>query len=123
MSKTAKITIALVGAAALIPVSVSLAGTDDSSFAKGKEVYQGTCIACHGTNGKGQIPGAPNFTKADGVLSQGDDVLIEHITDGYESPGADMPMPPKGGNEDLTDEDIIAVLAYIRHEFGKDNTK
>ncbi len=123
MNKTTKISIVLFGVAVIIPVGASLAGADGSRFAKGKEIYQGTCIACHGANGKGEIPGTPNFTKADGVLRQSDDVLIEHITDGYESPGADMPMPPKGGNEDLTDEDIKAVLAYIRHEFGAKENK
>jgi len=88
-------------------------------IASGKDIYEGTCIACHGSNGKGDIPGTPNFTKSDGVLKKGDDELITNITYGFESPGSDMPMPAKGGNEELTDEEIKAVLAYIRHEFEK----
>lgn len=90
----------------------------DADFSKGKEVYEGTCIACHGESGKGDIPGAPNFTKANGPLSKADTELLTNIIEGYESPGSDMPMPAKGGDEDLSDEDIEAVLAYIRNEFG-----
>lgn len=93
--------------------------SDDGDAAKGKDVYDGTCVFCHGENGKGEIPGTPNFTKAGGVLSQDDAILISHITDGFESPGAAMPMPAKGGNTDLSDEDIENVLAYLHKAFGK----
>jgi mono/diheme cytochrome c family protein len=84
----------------------------------GKAVYEGTCIFCHGENGKGEIPGTPDFTKASGPLSQDDATLIAHITDGFESPGSAMPMPAKGGNEELSDEDVADVLAYLRKAFG-----
>jgi mono/diheme cytochrome c family protein len=90
----------------------------DGDAAKGKDIYDGTCVFCHGENGKGEIPGTPNFTKADGVLAQDDATLISHITDGFESPGAAMPMPAKGGNPDLSDDDIENVLAYLHQTFG-----
>ena len=101
----------------LLAHGVLAAGTGDA--AKGKAVYDGTCIVCHGANGKGEIPGTPDFTKASGPLSQDDAVLIEHITNGFESPGAAMPMPAKGGNEDLSDEDIKNALAYLHEKFGQ----
>jgi len=100
-------------AAALLAFS-----THAGDAAKGKAVYDGTCVFCHGENGKGEIPGTPDFTKASGPLSQSDAILVEHITDGFESPGAAMPMPAKGGNTDLSDEDIADVLAYLRKAFG-----
>jgi cytochrome c5 len=86
---------------------------------EGTEVYNETCIACHGPNGKGAIPGAPNFTKPGGVLAQPDKVLLERMRNGFQSPGSPMAMPPRGGNEDLTDEELAAVLAYLRKRFGK----
>ena len=34
-----------------------------ASWEIGKAVYETTCIACHGTKGKSEIPGVPDFTK------------------------------------------------------------
>jgi len=84
-----------------------------------KETYDKTCIACHGGDGKGAFPGTPNFTSSDGVLSKSDSVLIDHITNGFQSEGSPMAMPPKGGNPNLDDSGIKAVLSYIRETFGK----
>ncbi len=106
----------LAAGAALLAQGAMAAETGDA--AKGKAVYDGTCVFCHGQNGKGEIPGTPDFTKASGPLSQDDSVLIQHITEGFESPGAAMPMPAKGGNPELTDADIRNVLAYLRAQFG-----
>ncbi len=85
----------------------------------GKKVFQQTCIACHGANGKGTLPGAPDFTSAKGPLRKSDSILIKNITEGFQSPGSPMAMPAKGGKADLTPNDIRAVLAYIRNQFGK----
>ena len=106
----------LAAGAAFFAHGAVAAGTGDA--AKGKAVYDGTCIVCHGANGKGEIPGTPDFTKASGPLSQDDAVLIDHISNGFESPGAAMPMPARGGNENLSDKDISNVLAYLHEKFG-----
>ena len=85
----------------------------------GEAVYSQTCIACHGADGKGTIPGVSDFTAADGSLSKSDAELVDNISNGFQSPGSFMAMPPKGGNPGLTKTDIEAVLAYIRAVFGK----
>jgi len=90
-----------------------------TSSLSGSEVFSQTCIACHGGNGKGTVPGAPDFTRSDGPLSQPDDILLKHIKRGFKSPGSAMAMPPKGGNMNLTDGDIKSVLAYLRETFGR----
>lgn len=84
----------------------------------GKAVYEGTCIACHGPDGKGVLPGMPNFKKKNSPLSQPDSVLLDHIMNGFASPGSDIPMPPLGGSPDLTEQDIKYVVEYLREEFG-----
>ncbi len=89
------------------------------SALSGAEVYSQTCIACHGKNGKGTVPGAPDFNKADGPMSGSDEVLFKRIKLGFKSPGSAMAMPPKGGNKNLTDADIKAVVKYLRDTYRK----
>lgn len=91
----------------------------DGNLEHGSAIYHQTCVACHGADGTGAIPGAPDFTKKDGRLTKSDDLLIQHIANGFQSPGSAMAMPPKGGNPSLTEDDIEAVLRYMRNEFGK----
>jgi cytochrome c5 len=85
-----------------------------ASSLSGADIYSQTCVACHGDNGKGTVPGAPNFTRTDGPLSQSDGTLFKHIKLGFKSSGSPMAMPPKGGNMSLTDADIKAVLEYLK---------
>jgi len=85
----------------------------------GKDIYNQTCVACHGANGTGGIPGTPNFTRPDGPLSKSDDDLIHSISNGFQSPGSAMAMPAKGGNPDMNATDVRAVLDYMRESFGQ----
>jgi len=101
------------------PVASTTLAADTASELSGADIYNQTCIACHGANGKGALPGAPDFTKSDGPLAQSDVVLLQHITEGFQSPGSPMAMPPKGGNASLTTRDIQAVLGFLRKSFGK----
>ncbi len=101
----------------------ALASSDGTAVATdtaaGKAVYSQTCIACHGANGEGAIPGVRDLTASDGPLAKSDEELIKNIRDGFQTPGSAMPMPPNGGNPTLTEDDIRAVVIYLRAEFGK----
>ena len=44
--------------------------------------------------------------------------VFASIRDGLVTPGKPLSMPPKGGNPSLTDEEIRAVLDYLRSSFG-----
>ncbi len=90
-----------------------------SSGGSGKENYSQTCISCHGADGTGAFPGVPDFTDTDGRLTKSDEVLKDHIINGFQSPGSVMAMPPKGGNPNLSDSHVDNVLSYIRKTFGK----
>jgi len=90
-----------------------------SHIVAGKTVYETTCVACHGANGKGTIPGVPDFTKKKSPLAKSDEELFTTVKEGFESPGSFMAMPPLGGNPDLTDQDVRDVIEYLREEFGK----
>ncbi len=95
------------------------ADTHPPAVNAGQAIYSQTCIACHGANGKGAIPGVADLTKGDGALSKPDAALLNSITDGFQRPGSALAMPPRGGNPTLTEEDVEAVLAYLRAEFGR----
>jgi mono/diheme cytochrome c family protein len=108
----------IVLASGLIALSALAVEASEGDAEKGKAIYEGTCVFCHGENGKGEIPGTPDFTKATGVLAQEDAVLIDHIVNGFESENSSMPMPAKGGNEDMDEDDVKNVLAYLHKAFA-----
>ena len=90
-----------------------------SSGLSGEQIYNQTCIACHGSNGVGTVPGSPNFSKQNSPLVKSDSELMKNVIEGYQTPGSPMGMPAKGGNSSLTSEDIRSVLLFIRDKFGK----
>ncbi|MFT5138916.1 MAG: cytochrome c5 [Rhodothermales bacterium] len=100
-------------------VQTSKQPQSDAITSTGSETYNRSCIACHGADGTGTVPGAPDFTDKEGPLAQSDAVLIDHIRDGFKSPGSTMAMPPKGGDSSLTEGDVKAVLDYIRLTFDQ----
>lgn len=106
-----------------VVAGVSLPAMADCSATQGQpdegdKVYHATCVACHSEDGRGAIPGVPDFTKKGGVLGKPHAVMSKHIKEGFAPPGAMIAMPPKGGNPDLTDKDIDDVHAYLHQKFG-----
>jgi cytochrome c5 len=85
----------------------------------GKNVYENSCVACHGVNGKGSFQGVPDFTDRDGRLTKKDSELLSNIINGFQTKGSLMPMPPRGGNSQLSDADLSATLKYIKASFAK----
>ena len=112
------ITVATIALALALPTA-----TWGKDTGQGARIYKTTCIACHGAKGQGVVPGTPDFRDPNGPLSQDDDILFDHIKNGFQSPGSMMAMPPKGGNPSLSDDDIRAVIAYLRETFGSKGKK
>jgi len=94
--------------------ALTLAAPGTSAAADGKALYTGTCVSCHGANGKGAFPGVadlgPRMAKTDAQLSNS-------ILNGLQTKGSPMAMPAKGGNPKLTAADAAALVAYIRTLF------
>ena len=84
----------------------------DQSIALGKEIYQHECLSCHGTLGKGDGPGAREFSEPVPDLSnpnmrtQSDGTLFWKTTVGR------RPMPSYKNL--LTDEQRWRVVQYMR---------
>ena len=102
--------------AAMCGIFVSLPSVAGDT-SRGEEVYKETCLACHGRDGSGSLPGVPDLGGETGPLSQADVFLLKRMADGYQTPGSPMPMPARGGDHALTDSDLKAVLRYMRKEF------
>jgi len=89
------------------------------AMADGAEIYNSTCVVCHGADGKGVLPGVPDLTESAGRLTKADDELFNNVVNGFQSPGSSMAMPAKGGNTSLSNEDMKTVLKYMKQEFSK----
>ena len=116
------ITAFIMASKASSPVSASAFGSNPDTGGgvgmSGEAIYNSSCVGCHGDDGKGTMTGVPDFTKAGGVLSQPADILFKNTRDGLQTPGNSMAMPPRGGDSDLSDDDLKSVLQYIQDRFG-----
>lgn len=56
-----------------------------------------TSVACHGVDAQGALPGVPDLTNPNGLLSKADAELHVNIEAGFQSPNSPMAMPPRGG--------------------------
>jgi len=88
-------------------------GADDARHAEGRAVWLADCENCHGI-GKA---GSPRFTDAEAWaprVAKGEEVLIASAINGFEGK-TEAGMPPRGGNEDLTDDQVAAAVRYMIH--------
>ena len=85
---------------------------------KGKSLFMFNCSACHGTDAKGLPKLGKDLTKSKFAIERTDKQLLEYVKKGR-TPGdplntTGVAMPPKGGNNALTDQQIMDIIAYVR---------
>lgn len=119
--------------ASRMPAGFYIDTTDPQRVQTGRALYQSHCAACHGANLEGQ----PNWRerRADGRLPAPPHDLSGHTWHHPDSQLFDMTRnglvpgrtAPKGYESDmpayagiLSDEEIIAVLAYIKSTWPED---
>ena len=103
---------------------------ENSILERGSAVYQANCATCHGANGEGQtnwqsrqpdgtLP-APPHDASGHTWHHPDDELLDIIRRGgqavYGGPGFQSGMP--AWSDRLTEQEIEAVLAYIKTLWG-----
>jgi len=77
----------------------------------GQEVYDAVCASCHGSGALG----APKFdSRGDWAsrLGQGYNTLVKHAIEGLRQ------MPPRGGDDDLSDIEVARAVAYLANSAG-----
>ena len=84
--------------------------------ADGKGVYEKDCAKCHGPDGKGQTAmgkrsGAKDYTDPKVQAELKDEAAIKAVKEGYKSKEGKVVMKPAEG---LSDDDVKAVVAYMR---------
>lgn len=111
-----------------VTVPKYLAGKDAKLYKKGAEVYarEAHCTTCHMPNGLGQASTYPPLAGSD-WLDGNDERLIKLVLHGLEGPmmvngkkfGPDQGTPPMTRfNELLKDDEVAAVLTYVRNSWG-----
>ncbi|MBT3942498.1 MAG: cytochrome c [Chloroflexi bacterium] len=99
------------GSDSQFPVDVT-----DQRVAVGEQVYSSNCATCHGEiQGPVALPGVPSHGEDGHTWHHADRHLFGWILDG--PPLAQM-MPPFRGK--LSDDEVIAVLAYIKSGWADD---
>lgn len=88
-------------------------------LARGRSVYNLYCSACHQPNGRGDAArGFPPLAGSDWVLTEGPNRMIRIVLNGLQGPitvnGAEYNNVMLPWRDALTDEDIAAVVTFVR---------
>ena len=100
-----------------LAVTAAAAGTTDylqftqAGLAQGRALWLENCEGCHGYGvGGAPVPMRPRDWEA--RLTQPRDTLYAHAINGFFGPDDSM-MPARGGNDELTDEQVRAAVDYM----------
>jgi len=100
------------------PTTAPAAAAPADPIAQGKQLYAQSCASCHGPDGKGVPNLGKDLTTSEFAKGLSDDEMLTFLKQGR---AADDPanttkvaMPPKGGNPALTDDQLKAIIAYVR---------
>ena len=84
----------------------------------GRQLYLGSCAACHGTGGQGMPNQGPDLRGSAFVAGSTDDQLLTFLAKGRPSGDpqnkSGLPMPPRGGNPSLGDRHLGQIVRYLR---------
>lgn len=81
----------------------------------GEQVFAQVCKTCHEA-GLAGAPKAGDKAAWGPRIAQGEKVLFEHAVAGFQ--GKSGVMPPKGGNSDLTDDEVHRAVVYMANLAG-----
>jgi mono/diheme cytochrome c family protein len=88
----------------------SVVRTDPANIAKGRELYESKCYACHDPNGYEKVvgPGHKRILKNPSLPASGKPATPENVVNQLHSPYRDMPSFSY-----LSDEEIQDILAFL----------
>lgn len=86
-------------------LATSAGGANAADVFGGQRIYQSHCAGCHGARGRPELPGAPDFSRGDGLM-RGDLAVLDVVAEGQRA------MPGYRGV--LSNEEMLDVIAYLR---------
>jgi mono/diheme cytochrome c family protein len=98
-------------------------GPDPATMMRSQEVYEEHCLVCHQASGKGVPSMVPTLVESDWVAGD-EERLIRAVLEGLEGPIEVKGKTFRGvmsAQPDLSDDDVAAVLTYVRQGFGNDS--
>ena len=85
---------------------------------QGIEIYAGTCMVCHGQAGEGVEGLGKPWVGSEFINSRTDAEMLAFLIEGRPSDHPEnttgVAMMPRGGNPNLTDDDLLDLIAYMR---------
>jgi cytochrome c5 len=95
--------------------SAATRGSDDTNLsdaevAAGEEVYETNCAGCH-DSGTGGAPRPGNKEDWKALIDQPIETLTKRSIEGFD--GKKGTMPPKGGNDALTEKEVTNAVKYM----------
>jgi disulfide bond formation protein DsbB len=86
--------------------------------AAGGKLFRQTCSTCHGMKGEGIDKLGKTLIGNEFVALQSDQALVQFLIEGRPATHPDntrgVDMPPRGGNPNLTEQDLASIIAYVR---------
>src|SRR5262245_17224095 len=85
--------------------------TGPKGMLTGEQVYGQVCKTCH----EAGLAGAPKVGDKAAwgkVIAQGEKTTYEHAINGFKA------MPPRGGNSDLTDDEVKRAVVFMASKAG-----
>lgn len=91
---------------------------DASTYLAGRALFAGTCALCHGPTGLGVQGLGKDLVTSPYIAEMPDAGLAAFITAGRAATDpyntTRLPMPPRGGNPQLTQADLAAIVVFLR---------
>jgi cytochrome c oxidase subunit 3 len=100
------------------PAAAAAAPLKAGDIARGRELFRGTCAACHGLRGEGIVGQGKDMRGSPFIGGLDDAGLLAFVKKGR-LPNDPLNttkrlMPARGGNPMLSDDNLVDIVAYVR---------
>ncbi len=82
-----------------------------------EDLYLKNCMVCHAEDGSGTMPGVSDLQENLQWSKIEESKLLTRLKLGIQKTG--VSMPAKGGNPNLTDDDLLEIIRYMLKTFTK----